>query len=84
MAKKQDTGTAAADPVGQFEDSMQELETIVQTLERGELRLDESLRLFERGVALTRQCKTSLDHAELKVRNLLAPDADADSAQDEA
>src|SRR3546814_4723851 len=33
------------------------LETIVHSLERGELRLDESLRLFERGVALARQCR---------------------------
>jgi exodeoxyribonuclease VII small subunit len=69
---------AAADPVGQFEDAMKELETIVQSLERGELRLDESLRLFERGVALARQCRGSLENAELKVQELLAS-ADDDS-----
>ncbi|MFT4045217.1 MAG: exodeoxyribonuclease VII small subunit [Solimonas sp.] len=68
---------AAADPVGQFEEAMQELEGIVQALERGDLRLDESLRLFERGVALARQCRGSLESAELKVRELLA-DADGD------
>ncbi|TJY61091.1 exodeoxyribonuclease VII small subunit [Sinimarinibacterium sp. CAU 1509] len=84
MAKKQDApaagaDAAGADPVGQFEEAMKELETIVQTLERGDLRLDESLKLFERGVDLTRQCRGSLDHAELKVRNLLEPDSEADA-----
>jgi len=85
MAKKQDTaatGAAAggADPVGQFEEALKELESIVQTLEHGELRLDESLKLFERGVELTRQCRGSLDHAELKVRNLLDAGNDTESA----
>lgn len=61
-----------ADPVGQFEEAMKELDGIVQALERGELRLDESLRLFERGVALARQCRSSLERAELKVHELLA------------
>lgn len=61
----------AADPVGQFEDAMKELEAIVQQMERGELRLEESLKLFERGIALTRACRKSLETAELKVKNLL-------------
>lgn len=74
-----DPKTPAADAVGQFEDAMKELEAIVQSLERGELRLDESLRLFERGVALARQCRGSLEGAELKVHELLAGD-DEDGA----
>jgi exodeoxyribonuclease VII small subunit len=61
------------DPVSRFEDAMKELEGIVQALERGELRLDEGLKLFERGVALAQQCRAALDVAELKVRNLLGP-----------
>jgi exodeoxyribonuclease VII small subunit len=69
-----DPKAAATDAVGQFEDAMKELETIVQSLERGELRLEESLRLFERGVALARQCRSSLEGAELKVHELLAGD----------
>jgi exodeoxyribonuclease VII small subunit len=69
-----DPKTPAADAVGQFEDAMKELEAIVQSLERGELRLEESLRLFERGVALARQCRSSLEGAELKVHELLAGD----------
>ena len=53
-------------------------EQIVGKLERGELKLEESLKLFERGVALTKQCRQSLETAELKVKQLLAngaPDA---------
>ncbi|HEX4895176.1 MAG TPA: exodeoxyribonuclease VII small subunit [Solimonas sp.] len=66
---------ADADPVGRFEEALRELEGIVQNLERGDLRLDDSLKLFERGVLLTRQCRQSLDSAELKLRNLLDPAA---------
>lgn len=74
------TPAAETDPVGRFEDAMQELENIVQALERGELKLEESLRLFERGVQLARQCRGSLQSAELKVHELLAAAGDADRA----
>lgn len=63
--------TPAADPVARFESSMQELEAIVQKLERGELKLEESLAIFERGMALTGECRTALDTAELKVKTLI-------------
>lgn len=66
-----------ADAVSRFEDAMRELEDIVQKMERGELKLEESLQMFERGMELTRQCRQSLDHAELRVRNLLEPGTDA-------
>lgn len=66
-----ETETPAADPVTRFETSMQELEGIVQKLERGELKLEESLVLFERGMALTQDCRTALDTAELKVKTLV-------------
>lgn len=65
---------APADPVSRFEASLKELEEIVARMERGDLPLEESLKLFERGVALTRECRNSLDSAELRVRNLLQPD----------
>ena len=82
MAKRADESTpAGTDPVSQFEDAMKELEGIVQKMERGELRLEDSLALFERGMALTQQCRKSLDAAELKVRTLLdradAPEPEA-------
>lgn len=57
--------------VARFEAALHELEQIVGKLERGELKLEESLKLFERGVELTKQCRQSLDGAELKVRQLL-------------
>ena len=61
-----------------FEKSLTELEQIVERLELGELSLDESLKQFERGIALTRSCQSSLQQAEQKVEILLrshsAPD----------
>jgi exodeoxyribonuclease VII small subunit len=59
------------DAVSRFEASLKELEDIVTRMERGDLPLEESLKLFERGVALTRECRNSLETAELRVRNLL-------------
>ena len=65
----------AADDVARFEAALDELEQIVGKLERGELKLEESLQLFERGVALTKACRQSLDQAELKVKQMLGNDA---------
>lgn len=49
---------------------MAELEQIVERLEQGDLPLEESLRQFERGVALTRSCEAALKQAEHKVQVL--------------
>ena len=68
MTKNQD----ADGDLARFETALAELEGLVAKLERGELKLDESLQLFERGVVLTRQCRQSLEKAELKVKQLLA------------
>lgn len=65
--KPKDSPQAAPD----LEKSLAELESIVEKLEAGELTLDESLKHFERGVALTRQCQTALRSAEQKVEILL-------------
>ena len=54
----------------EFEEALQELETLVEELEEGELPLEESLRRFERGVVLTRICQQALTAAEQKVRIL--------------
>ena len=54
-----------------FEKSLQELETLVEKMETGELSLEESLKCFERGVALTRNCQQALREAEQKVQLLL-------------
>ncbi len=54
-----------------FEAALTELETLVGQLEQGELPLDEALRRFEQGVALTRTCQATLRQAEQKVEQLL-------------
>jgi len=54
-----------------FEQSMRDLEALVEKLEKGDLPLEEALRQFERGVALTRACQSALKAAEQKVEILL-------------
>ena len=53
-----------------FEASLERLEGIVRSLEEGDLPLEESLRLFEEGVALTRQCAARLDEAQKRIEIL--------------
>ncbi|MGH8506321.1 MAG: exodeoxyribonuclease VII small subunit [Stenotrophobium sp.] len=72
---------SSTDTVSQFEDAMKELEAIVQKMERGDLRLEESLKVFERGIALAQQCRKSLETAELKVKTLVDKSASADTAK---
>jgi exodeoxyribonuclease VII small subunit len=57
-----------------FEVAIKRLTEIVQTLERGELPLEESLRLFEEGIKLSRVSQQRLDSAEKRVEQLLAVD----------
>lgn len=57
-----------------FEDSIRRLSEIVETLEGGELPLEESLRLFEEGVKLARSSQGTLDRAERRVEELLSVD----------
>lgn len=64
-----------------FEQNLASLETLVAQLESGELSLDESLKQFEQGVALTRACQESLAKAEQKVQILMAKD-NQESLQD--
>ena len=54
-----------------FEKALQELEELVEKMETGNLSLEESLKYFERGVALTRNCQQALTEAEQKVQILL-------------
>jgi exodeoxyribonuclease VII small subunit len=54
-----------------FEESLKKLETIVDQLEKGDLSLDDSLKLFEEGVGLSAACKQELDTAEGKVQILI-------------
>lgn len=54
-----------------FEDALNELEEIVRKIESGEHSLEENLELFERGIALTRQCSSKLDAATLRIKKLV-------------
>lgn len=65
MAKKQDASVSG------LEQSLKELEALVERLEAGDLPLEEALRQFEHGVKLTRACQTILKQAEQKVEILL-------------
>ena len=59
-----------------FEKKLGRLENIVEKMETGELALEESLRLFEEGVKLSRECNAQLSEAEQKVKLLLGVGAD--------
>lgn len=74
MAKK----TAKEAPAFDFEKSLEELENLVNKMEQGDLTLEQSLKEFERGVELTRQCQKALQDAEQKVEILLQKSADAE------
>ncbi len=54
-----------------FEISLAELEKIVGRLESGELPLEESLELFERGIKLSRECREKLTNAERRIEILM-------------
>jgi exodeoxyribonuclease VII small subunit len=58
-----------------FEDQMAELEKVVDRLEKGDLTLEENVRLFERGVQLSNACKEQLATAESRIQVLLDPEA---------
>ena len=54
-----------------FEEGMQRLEQIVRAMERGEVPLEESLKLFQEGTELVRNCGMLLDEAELEVKKIV-------------
>ena len=54
-----------------FEDAMKELEDVVKRLESGDLSLEESLKIFEEGIALSRYCFKKLEEAEKRVSILI-------------
>jgi exodeoxyribonuclease VII small subunit len=54
-----------------FEDRLTALEAVVERLERGELSLDDSVRLFEEGVKLSNACKAELEKAEGRIQILI-------------
>lgn len=71
MAKKP---SQDASSVASFEQSLAELEKLVEQMEHGEMSLEQSLSAYENGVRLYRQCQGALEAAELRVRLLSDPD----------
>ena len=59
-----------------FEESMKKLEGIVTELENGNLNLDESVKKFEEGMKIAKQCNTILEEAEKKITILLEKDGE--------
>ncbi|WOF15774.1 exodeoxyribonuclease VII small subunit [Methanoplanus sp. FWC-SCC4] len=53
-----------------YEDQIQELKKIIYEIENGDITLDESLKLYERGIQLLQNCEKILEEAELKVTEL--------------
>ena len=78
MSKQSATPATA---VASFERALDELEQLVQKMEKGEQSLDESLAAYERGIALYRECQKALEQAEQRVR-LLADPTHAATAED--
>lgn len=67
VSKKSTKKTESLD----FEAAMVELESLVERMEEGDQSLEESLKDFERGIALTRSCQKSLQETEQKIQQLI-------------
>jgi len=64
-----------------FEAALESLEKIVRKLESGDLNLDDSLKAFEEGIALTRTCEKLLQEAKGKVEKLIKKESDKTEVQ---
>lgn len=53
-----------------FEDSLKRLEEIVQTLEQGNVTLDEAMKMYEEGIEISKKCLAKLTEAEVKLKRL--------------
>jgi exodeoxyribonuclease VII small subunit len=63
----------------QFEDSLSKLERLVEQMEAGEFSLEESLKAFEEGIKLTRECQQALKKADQKVQMLIQKNGELNS-----
>jgi exodeoxyribonuclease VII small subunit len=68
-----DNGSAEK-PIQTFESCLEELEKVVKELETGDLPLERSLELFERGVSLSESCRKQLEDAETRIEALMRKD----------
>lgn len=77
MARKSER--QQSDTAPDFEQALKELEAIVARMEQGDIPLEESLRQFERGIALTRTCQEALKAAEQRVQILAEENAGSET-----
>ena len=70
-------------PIPDFEQSIEQLEGLIDLMEKGDLSLDESLTHYEKGVQLTRQCQQALDLAQQKVDDLMNDTTTLDDGDDD-
>ena len=61
-----------------FEEDMKKLEAIVSQISKGSLSLDESIKLFEQGMELSKKCSKKLNQAEKKVQKIINSNTDED------
>lgn len=78
MSKNEFTAAESAQSEISYEAAFKELEEILTALEMGELPLEESLALYEKGVQLAAYCSQKLDNAEVRVRRWLPDGSTAD------
>jgi exodeoxyribonuclease VII small subunit len=74
MVEKTAKENDAPQPVGNFETGLSELEKVVKELESGDLPLERSLELFEKGMSLSETCRKQLQEAETRVEMLIRKD----------
>lgn len=77
MTSKLKKKAASKGKAPDFESALKELETLVERMEEGESSLEDSLKDFERGIELSRQCQQALKTAEQKVQQLIGDGDDA-------
>ena len=62
-----------------FESSLKELESIVEKLEDEDINLEDSVKSFEKGISLVKECQKQLHNAELKIKKLLDDGSSAEA-----
>ncbi len=70
--------------VASFEAGLEELENMVKQLEKGDLPLEKAIELFEKGMALSEQCRKQLGDAETRIEQLIRKDGRVDAEPFEA
>ena len=75
MDNENPSGTSASADLADinFEDALRELEVIVESLEHGDVSLEDAIAAFERGTALKAHCQTKLEEARMKVELIRVP-----------